>query len=260
MKLLVPPPSPLSTAQTAGSRRVRPGPRSRISQKPMTDAPPQDYRIHELRAAISWLRNQITPGSPIVPLATVRARDRAEPTHGIVLSLGLASSLFHDEQFGDYIVMDKPHIHLFDGILSKNHIASLLPLFEHVARDRMPLLLAARDADEDVLAMVALNKQRGSMRGAIVTTPAGRGAPLRDLHHATGGGVGTANEVELRVGEPALPQRLLATLDETVIITPRPTLPSVPTLGLLYVGGEDLPAARHRARVAREILGVRSLN
>jgi len=226
----------------------------------MSDAPPQDYRIHELRSAISWLRNQITPGSPIIPLASIRARDRAEPAHGLVLPLGLASSLFHDEQFGDYAVMDKPHVHIFDGVLVRSHIPTLLPLFEQVARDRTPLVLAARDADEDVLAMVALNKQRGSMRGAILSTAASRGSPLRDLHHAAGGGLGTANEMELRIDQPAQPARLLATLHELVIITPRPTLTATPTLGLLHVGGDDLSAARARARAAREILGVRPLN
>ena len=226
----------------------------------MSEAPPQDYRLHELRSAISWLRNQITPGAPIIPLASVRARDRAEPAHGLVLPLGLASSLFHDEQFGDYTVMDKPHVHLFDGILSRGHIPSLLPLFEQIARDRTPLVLAARDADEDVLAMVALNKRRNSMRGAILSTAAARGGPLRDLQNAAGGGIGTANEMELRLDSPALPQRLLATLHEVVIITPRPTLTATPTLGLLHVGGDDLAAARARARAAREILGVRALN
>jgi hypothetical protein len=45
-----------------------------------------------------------------------------------------------------------------------------------------------------------------------------------------------------------------------VIITPRPTLTATPTLGLLHVGGDDLAAARARARAAREILGVRALN
>ncbi len=226
----------------------------------MNDAPSQDHRLHELRSAISWLRNQITPGSPIVPLASVRARDRAEPTHGQVLPLGLASSLFYDEQFGDYTVMDKPHVHLFDGVLLSRHIPTLLPLFEQIARDRTPLVLAARDADEDVLAMVALNKRRGSMRGAILSSASGRGGPLRDLHNAAGGGMGTANEMELRVDQPAMPQRLLVTLHEAVLITPRPALTSPPTVGLLYVGGDDLPVARARVRAAREILGLRSLS
>jgi hypothetical protein len=226
----------------------------------MSDAPSQDYRVHELRSAISWLRNQITPGAPIVPLASVRARDRAEAAHGLVLPLGLASSLFHDEQFGDYTVMDKPHVHIFDGILSSRHIPSLVPMFEQIARDRTPLVLAARDVDEDVLAMVALNKRRGSMRGAILSTASGRGGPLRDLHHAAGGGMGTANDIELRIDPPALPPRLLATLHEVVLITPRPPLSATPTVGVLHVGGEDLAAARARARAAREILGVRSLN
>ena len=123
----------------------------------MSDATPQDYRIHELRSAISWLRNQITPGAPIVPLASVRARDRAEPAHGIALPLGLASSLFHDEQFGDYTVMDKPHVHIFDGVLSSRHIPSLVAMVEQGARERTPLVLAARVADADVLAVVALS-------------------------------------------------------------------------------------------------------
>jgi hypothetical protein len=226
----------------------------------MTDAPPQDYRIHELRSAISWLRNQITPGSPILPLASIRARDRAEPTNGVVLPLGLASSLFHDEQFGDYAVMDKPHVHIFDGALGSRHIPSLLPLFEQIARDRTPLILAARDTDEDVLAMVALNKRRGAMRGAILTPSAGRGGPLRELHRAAGGGMGTANDMELRLEQPAVPPRLVATLNETALITPRPTLTSPMTLGLLHVGGDDLDAARARARAAREILGMRPLD
>ncbi|HLM76735.1 MAG TPA: hypothetical protein VK459_28740, partial [Polyangiaceae bacterium] len=155
---------------------------------------------------------------------------------------------------------DKPHVHLFDGILARGHIPSLVPLFEQIARDRTPLVLAARDADEDVLAMVALNKRRNSMRGAILSTAAARGGPLRDLQNAAGGGIGTANEMELRLDSPALPQRLLATLHEVVIITPRPTLTATPTLGLLHVGGDDLAAARARARAAREILGVRALN
>lgn len=226
----------------------------------MSDAHPQDHRIHELRSAISWLRSQITPGSPILPLASVRARDRAEPASGAVLPLGLASSLFHDEQFGDYTVMDKPHVHIFDGVLASHHIPSLLPLFEQMARDRTPLILAARDVDEDVLAMVALNKRRGAMRGAILTTSAGRGGPLRDLHRAVGGGMGTANDMELRLEQAATPPRLVSTLIETALITPRPTLTSPMTLGLLHVGGDHLEAARARARAAREILGMRPLD
>jgi hypothetical protein len=223
--------------------------------------PSHDLRLPELRSTISWLKTQLSPGAPIIPLASVRARDRAEAAHGVVASFGLVSSILYDDQFGDYTVMDKPHLYLFDGVLGSHHIQTLLPLFEQMARDRQPLVMAARDADEDVLAMVALNKRRGAMRGAILVPEAAHaGAPMRDLQRATGGGLGTANEAGLRMDQPAHPPRLLATLHEVIIVAPRPSLATPATLGLLFVGGEDLAIARARTRAARELMAMRALN
>lgn len=196
----------------------------------------------------------------MIPLASVRARDRAEPAHGVVVPFGLASSLFYDEQFGDYAVMDKPHLHLFDGLVTKRHIPTLLPLFEQMARERQTFVMAARDVDEDVLAMVALNKKRGSMRGAILVPDGGQTGPsIRDLQRASGGGVGTANDDGLHVEQPSLPPQLVVTLHETLVVAPRQNFTGPATLGLLYVGGEDIAEARARTRVARQLLSARSL-
>lgn len=214
----------------------------------------RDLRLDDLRSALGWLRSQLAPGAPIVPLASVRARDRAEAVHGVVMPLGLASSLFYDEQFGDYAAMDKPRVYLFDGVLSTRHIQALIPLFEQVARDRAPLVMAATDVDEDVLAMVAMNKKRGAMRGAVLVPDSPRvPMPLFTLQRLTGGGLGSASEQELRIGAPALAARVLATLHATVFFSTSHLASEPPNVGLLHVGGEDMEAARTRTEVAREM-------
>jgi hypothetical protein len=211
--------------------------------------------LDDLGRAINMLRAQLPPGAPILALATVRARDRIETASGLLVPFGLLSSAFYDEQFGDYTVMDKPHLYLFNGVLGRRHIPSLLPLFEQVAKNHTPLVMAANDADEDVLAMIALNKKRGSMRGAVLvpdspTIP----LPMTVLERATGATTGSATPLDLRLDKPALPQRIVSTLHESALITQPKTPVEPPSLGLLYVGGDDLPAARARAGAARSML------
>jgi hypothetical protein len=230
------------------------GARSGISSAMSSPYAPES-RLEELRSEVASLREKLAPGAPIIPLASVRARDRAEATSGAVLPFGLASSLLFDEQFGEYTAMDKPRLYVFEGTLMSRHIPSLLPLFEEVARERAPIVLAASDVDEDVLAMVALNKRRGSLRGAIIV-PAARAhaSPLILLERMTGAGMGAATDAELRIGSPAAAPRLLATLHETAVIGARQLPTDLPSLGLLHMGGEDMAEARARARAAREML------
>lgn len=214
-----------------------------------------DLKLDEIEAELVRLRSKLALGAPIVPLASVRARDRGEPTHGTLIPFGLASSLLFDEQFGEYTAMDKPRIYLFEGTLAGRHIPSLVPIFEEIARERSPLVIAASEVDEDVLAMVALNKRRGSMRGALLL-PARSAHPaaLHVLQRVTGAGLGVAHDGNFRIEPPASIPRALATLYEVVLLG-APRLPTdMPSLGLLHVGGEDITAARQRARAARDMI------
>lgn len=215
-----------------------------------------DLRLDQLSSEVERLRSQLAPLAPVVAVASVRARDRSEAAHGVVVPFGLASSLLFDPQFGEYAAMDRPRLYLFEGTLSGRHISSLIPIFEQIARDRAPLLFAASEVDEDVLAMVSLNKQRGTARGAVLLPmPRSHPASLSELRRLTGAGVGEALlGGDLRVEQPGAPARVISTLFETVLLGSPKHPADLPSLGILYVGGEDILTARVRARAAREMI------
>lgn len=215
-----------------------------------------DLHLDQLSSEVERLRKALAPLAPVVAVASVRSRDRSEATHGVVVPFGLASSLLFDPQFGEYAAMDRPRFYLFEGTLSGRHIASLIPVFEQIARDRAPLLIAASEVDEDVLAMVSLNKQRGTARGAVLLpVPRSHPASIGELRRLTGAGVGEAPAGgDLRVEQPGSPLRVISTLFETMILGAPKHASDLPSLGIVYVGGEDIQAARLRARAAREMI------
>jgi hypothetical protein len=175
----------------------------------------------------------------------------------MVVPFGLASSAFQDPQWGDYAVLEKPMVYVFEGLLGNDHIKALLPSLEQAVRSRSPVALVAREVDEVILALLVANRIKDTMRGVVLTPDASAGEdPLKPFAALTVSGYGSAGEGELDVQKPGLVPRLLSTLYETIVVGPLPLLSPNAAIGILHLGGEDLAQAKLRARAARELMAA----
>jgi hypothetical protein len=202
-----------------------------------------------LHAAVTDLRRTLPPGAPVLALPSVRARDYAEVVRGVALPLGLASSLFHAQSHGDFALLRNLWVLVIDGVLRGAHAATMLAHYEAVVRAGASLLIACQDLDPEALALLLVNKEKGTMHSIALSPQPGAGRPaLEALASIAGARVGSADATRVDVGtRGAIAGGVLATLDAAVALGEF-TSPASTSVGLVHVGGRDLDEARARAR------------
>jgi hypothetical protein len=205
----------------------------------------------DLERTAAELRRSLPPGALVLAVPSVRARDWIEVVRGVLLPLGLASSRFCVDWFGDYVDADRCAVRVLDGALAQPHQHAFLPALEEAARSGVSLVVASSDIDPSMLGMLLVNSVKGTLRSfpLMPHLEAGRSA-LEALAGVAGAQIGSAGPSGLTLGAPGALLRLIATLDWTVVVS-EPPCAQATTIGLIHVGGEDIAEARARTRSAR---------
>ena len=192
----------------------------------------------ELRQRVEALRRELPDGAPIVPLASVRARDRAEVVQGRVFDMGLASPNMAQAELGGFVQLEAARLQVFRGLLLREHVTERLSAFGAA------VLVVVDELDEQALG--------ASLAGALtVLTPTGVASGIDALCRALrvrAGGLGP----EPRASEDVPEVALWASAHALVLGGPRVEARS-PT-GLLFLGGDDLAHARARCQAVRALL------
>ena len=198
--------------------------------------------VEEVRQRVEALRRELPAGAPIVPIATVRARDRAEVRTGVVFDVGLASPNFCRPDLGDFVTLSVTQVLTFRGLIVPGTVTSLRKKL--VSRAAALTFVVADDVGEGALSMFLKSKGLPF----VLTASGARGIDVvnRTLQITCG------TLAPFALGKPGLGISLLATPHATV--AQRKNLPDAAPVGLLFLGGDDLPHARLRARAAREVL------
>jgi chaperonin GroEL len=111
-----------------------------------------------------------------------------ETVEGMMFEKGLKSPYFVTNNSTMECVLDKPLILLFDGRISSSN--QLVPVLNFVAAQNRSLLIIAEDIDHEALALLIVNKSRGTVKVAAVKAPDygdRRAAILEDIAVLTGG-------------------------------------------------------------------------
>ncbi|MBS2032531.1 MAG: hypothetical protein JST54_31955 [Deltaproteobacteria bacterium] len=196
-----------------------------------------------------------------MPVATVRARDRAEVRTGVVLDLGLASPKFGSEHLGDFLELQHVRAFAFRGFLSVQSLIALLPKTEWTAPkafgpngqlEVVPprTLVVVDEIDERALGACLSGTDRQPDIEAVLT-PSRLGHGVDAFARTFGVSIGTL-EPELKPGTIASGFTVVAT--PHAMVCGGYALPGDGPVGLLFLGGDDLSHARARARVARDVL------
>lgn len=209
------------------------------------------YRSHStsLDDTVAALRKQLPTASPVVFLPSVRVHDATEVVRGRVLALGLLSSRLCVDWFGDFTSEDNPSIYAFAGTLTERHQAALVPLLENAARAGGALVIAAQGYDHQMASLLLVNHLKATVRATALMPPPGEGlGALESLATLVRGTMGHAGDA-LVFGQGGMVRRVIASIEETVLIGELGA--DTQTIGIVYVGGAELPHARARAREAR---------
>src|SRR6185295_15688509 len=113
-----------------------------------------------------------------------------ETVEGMQFDRGYLSPYFVTNPERMDVVLDEPVILIHEKKISS--IAHLLPLLERVAQMGRPLLVIAEDIETEALAMLVVNKLRGTLKVAAVKAPGygdRRRETLEDIAILTGGRV-----------------------------------------------------------------------
>jgi chaperonin GroEL len=111
-----------------------------------------------------------------------------EVVEGMQFDRGYLSPYFVTDPEKMIAVLDNPLIFLYEKKLTS--VKDLIPLLEHVAQARRPLLIVAEDMEAEALATLVVNKLRGVLSCAAVKAPGygdRRKAMMEDLATLTGG-------------------------------------------------------------------------
>ena len=136
---------------------------------------------------------------------------------------GFLSGYFVTDPERQEAVLEDPYILVVNQKIS--NVKDLVPVLEKVMQSGKPLLIIAEDVEGEALALLVLNKMRGSIKSVAVKAPGfgdRRKAMMADIAILTGGQVIT-EEVGLSLDTATLEmlgkaRKVVVTKDETTII------------------------------------------
>ncbi|WP_455121750.1 chaperonin GroEL [Rothia dentocariosa] len=146
-----------------------------------------------------------------------------ELTEGMRFDKGFLSGYFVTDPERQEAVLEDPYILVVNQKIS--NVKDLVPVLEKVMQSGKPLLIIAEDVEGEALALLVLNKMRGSIKSVAVKAPGfgdRRKAMMADIAILTGGQVIT-EEVGLSLDTATLEmlgkaRKVVVTKDETTII------------------------------------------
>ncbi|MDO4897915.1 MAG: chaperonin GroEL [Rothia sp. (in: high G+C Gram-positive bacteria)] len=146
-----------------------------------------------------------------------------ELTEGMRFDKGFLSGYFVTDADRQEAVLEDPYILIVSSKIS--NVKDLVPVLEKVMQSGKPLLIIAEDVEGEALALLVLNKMRGSIKSVAVKAPGfgdRRKAQLADIAILTGGQVIT-EEVGLSLDTATIDllgtaRKVVVTKDETTII------------------------------------------
>jgi chaperonin GroEL len=146
-----------------------------------------------------------------------------ELTEGMRFDKGYLSMYFQTDAERQEAVLEDTYILLVESKISS--VKDLLPLLEKVSQASKPLAIIAEDVDGEALALLVVNKVRGSLKSVAVKAPGfgdRRKAMLQDMAVLTGATV-ISETVGLKLENATLEQlgtarKVVVTKDETTIV------------------------------------------
>ncbi|MBE8146809.1 chaperonin GroEL [Brevibacterium casei] len=146
-----------------------------------------------------------------------------ELTEGMRFDKGYISGYFVTDTDRQEAVLEDPYILIVNSKIS--NVKDLPPVLEKVQQTNKPLLIIAEDVEGEALAVLVLNKIRGTFKSVAVKAPGfgdRRKAQLADIAILTGGQV-VSEEVGLKLDNVTLDllgtaRKVVVTKDETTII------------------------------------------
>lgn len=146
-----------------------------------------------------------------------------ELTEGMRFDKGFLSGYFVTDPDRQEAVLEDPYILIVNSKIS--NVKDLVPVLEKVMQSGKPLLIIAEDIEGEALALLVLNKMRGSIKSVAVKAPGfgdRRKAQMADIAILTGGQVIT-EEVGLSLDQATIDllgtaRKVVVTKDETTII------------------------------------------
>ena len=146
-----------------------------------------------------------------------------ELTEGMRFDKGFISPYFVTDADRQETVLEDPYVLLISSKISS--VKDLLPLLEKVIQAGKPLAIISEDVEGEALAVLVVNKLRGSFKSVAVKAPGfgdRRKAMLEDMAILTGGQV-ISEEVGLKLETAGLEllgqaRKVVVTKDETTIV------------------------------------------
>ncbi|MDR2373661.1 MAG: chaperonin GroEL [Bifidobacteriaceae bacterium] len=146
-----------------------------------------------------------------------------ELTEGMRFDKGYLSMYFQTDAERQEAVLEDAYILLVESKISS--VKDLLPLLEKVSQASKPLAIIAEDVDGEALALLVVNKVRGSFKSVAVKAPGfgdRRKAMLQDMAVLTGAQV-ISETVGLKLENATLDllgtaRKVVVTKDETTIV------------------------------------------
>ncbi|GAB2616568.1 UNVERIFIED_CONTAM: chaperonin GroEL [Kocuria sp. CPCC 205316] len=146
-----------------------------------------------------------------------------ELTEGMRFDKGYLSGYFVTDADRQEAVLEDPYILVVNSKISA--VKDLVPVLEKVMQAGKPLLIISEDVEGEALALLVLNKMRGSIKSVAVKAPGfgdRRKAQLADIAILTGGQVIT-EEVGLSLETATVDllgqaRKVVVTKDETTIV------------------------------------------
>ena len=146
-----------------------------------------------------------------------------ELTEGMRFDKGYISGYFVTDTDRQEAVLEDPYILIVNSKIS--NVQELLPVLEKVQQSNKPLFIIAEDVEGEALAVLVLNKLKGTFKSVAVKAPGfgdRRKAQLADIAILTGGQV-VSEEVGLKLDSVTTDllgtaRKVVITKDETTIV------------------------------------------